>query len=79
MKYYWIIDEKRGDVFEEKLNAETFEEALEIATAEWNHLGKSDQRSRTSFALAHAEEDEYGGVDYDSMTENWYQFVGREL
>lgn len=73
MKYYWIIDEKRGDVFEEKLDADCAGEAIEIARSTWNRLSKHDKNQRNEFAVTCAGTCEDGSIDYDS-TVFWVSF-----
>lgn len=71
MKWYLIDDaiHARCQIFEHELKAQTKEEAIAEAKAEWNCLTTREQKDRDEFYIGYADVDEDGCVDYDSMTD----------
>ena len=72
--WYYIEDctSSRSEVYDEILPAESKEEALTLASAKWEALTESDRRKRDEAYSGYAAVDEYGCVDYDTMTEIVY-------
>lgn len=66
MKWY-IIDDKNGDLYEQEIIAQDRGEAIEIARSAWNGLTKHDKEQRVEFAVAYADTEADGCVDYDSV------------
>ena len=67
---WYLVDERTAgavDIFEEKLNATTREEAIREATREWYHMAPADRKRRTDFYIGQAETDEDGNIIYESM------------
>ena len=60
--FYWLIDERNGDFFEEKLTATTEAEAIATARSEWDRLSAHDKKLRDSFELIFTPEAE--GQDF---------------
>ena len=70
-KKWYLIDDctaSKAQVFEEELSDDK-EMAIRLATAEWNRLSQRDQKIRGAFYIGYAASDEYGCVDYNTMTE----------
>ena len=67
---WYLVDERTAgavDIFEEKLNVTTREEAVREATREWYHMAPADRKRRTDFYIGQAEVDEDGNIIYESM------------
>ena len=67
---WYLVDERTAgavDIFEEKLNVTTREEAVREATREWYHVAPADRKRRTDFYIGQAEVDEDGNIIYESM------------
>ena len=67
---WYLVDERTAgavDIFTEKLNAATREEAIREATREWYHMAPADRKRRTDFYIGQAEVDEDGNIIYESM------------
>lgn len=59
--YFWLIDEKQGDIFPEKLGSlvemDLWQAVLE-AGREFSHLTEADRKKRTAFYIAIGDEEE---------------------
>ena len=67
---WFLVDERTitgTDIFEEKLNVTTREEAIKAATREWYRMAPTDRKHRTDFYIGQAETDEDGNIIYESM------------
>lgn len=67
---WYLVDERTAgmvDIFEEKLNVATREEAIREATREWYRMAPADRKRRTDFYIGQAEVDEDGNIIYESM------------
>ena len=67
---WYLVDERTAgmvDIFEDKLNVTTREEAIREATREWYRMAPADRKRRTDFYIGQAEVDEDGNIIYESM------------
>lgn len=62
---YAIIDQTKGDWFEDVFNTEA--DAIARADYEWGIMAKSDKERREGYYVASCEVDEDGCVDYDTV------------
>ena len=70
MKQFYLIDERTNgmeDVFIEKLNASTKEDAVREAARAWYHMTPADRRHRTDFYIGQFDTDEDGYIDFNSI------------
>ena len=70
MKHYYIIDDRTthgGAMFEDRINAESKEDAVLIARVTWEKLSEYDRKRCDAFYLGYAEETEDGVIDYDTL------------
>lgn len=58
-KYYKVITEKMGSIWEDIYTDK--DKALKAATAEWNALSDHDKRNRTFYVLAVDDPDDIDG------------------
>lgn len=58
MKRYVIFDTKNGDCFNDILDTEDREKAVDIFRREWAALSAHDQKQREQFELVYCEVDE---------------------
>jgi len=68
MKMGWMIIDRRGDMFEHALRAETREEAIKEALSEWRSLGAYDWVQREAYELIYTETDDENTY-YEKATE----------
>lgn len=77
MKQFYLIDERTNgmeDVFIEKLNASTKEDAVREAARAWYHMTPADQKRRTDFYIGKFDTDEEGYIDFNSI-ENYVPVI----
>lgn len=74
-KHWYFIEDctsSKSEIYDEILPAESQEEALTLASAKWEALTESDRRKRDEAFIGYADTDEYGCIDYDTMTDIVY-------
>lgn len=70
MKKWYVVDDcisSKGETFTHP--AESREQALEKALAEWDHLSEHDKEIRDAFYIGYADSDDDGCVDFETMTD----------
>jgi len=75
MKNWYFVQDctnSRSEIYDEILPAKSKEDAFECASAKWEAISETDRRKTDEAFIGFADVDEFGCVDYNTMTDIVY-------